>query len=312
VRWLACLAMGVLLGCSGDDSVADGGSDATVDATEEPDAAIADVAVDAPPERAIWVASATTLYKFEPVTHVVTRVADFDCSGEAMVDLAMDAKEELFGITTESVVRIDKTTGACTVLARGSQDLPYATAFVPAASLDSGVETWFGYKYDVYDSIDPDSGALTFAGTLASDAGTLQASGDLVSLAGGKTYLTSFGFDPNKGDGILEVDPNTGAVTRFDGFTQTNGLVGAAQWGGTLYLFSSAGRVYDATISDAGAALKILAVTYDLGDAGPPDAGGDASSDAGATDAGDAAAEASGPFVIHFRGAAVTTRAPTN
>ena len=67
-----------------------------------------DVFVDAPPERAIWVASATTLYKFDPIAKIMTRVADFDCSGEPMIDLAMNAKEELFGITSESIMRIDK------------------------------------------------------------------------------------------------------------------------------------------------------------------------------------------------------------
>jgi hypothetical protein len=309
VRRAALFVFALLLGCSGDDSLADASSDATLDVVEEPEAAPADVEVDAPPERAIWVASATTLYKFDPVTRVMKRVADFDCSGEAMVDLAMDAKEELFGITTESVVRIDKTTGVCTALARGSQDLPYATAFVPAASLEAGVEQWVGYKLGVYSAIDADSGALTFQGALTGDAGTFQASGDMVSLAGGKTYLTTFGFDPTYGDGILEVDPNDGKPIKYDGPTQNYGMLGVAQWAGVVYLFSNSGRVFFATINDAGVTLKILSVTYDLGDAGASDAGGDAADDAGA----DADADATtGPLVIHYRGAAVTTRAPIN
>jgi len=311
---LACLAFGLLLACGGgDDSTMDASNDATVDAPEETEADVADVEVDAPPERAIWVASDTTLYKFDPVTHVVTRVADFDCSGESMLDLAMNAKEELFGVTTESIVRIDKATGVCTVLARGSQDLPYATAFVPAASLDSGVEEWLGYRYDEYSTIDPDSGALGFVGSLNSDAGDYQASGDMVSIAGGKTYLTTFGINPNYGDGIVEIDPNTGAATRFLGPTQTDALLGLAQWAGVLYLFSNDGHVYYATTNDAGVTMKILSITYDLGDAGPPDASDDdADVDGGLDGSADAAVDApSGPFVIHFRGAAVTTRAPT-
>ena len=291
-----------LLACGGDDNnLIDGGSDATIDVVSEPD--VADVAVDVPPERAIWVASATTLYKFDPGTKVVTRVADFDCSGEPMLDLAMNEREELFGITSESVVRIDKVTGACTGIARGALDLPYATAFVPAASLDAGVEKWVGYKYATYSEIDPDSGALTFVGTLANDAGnTSQASGDMVSLAGGKTYVTGFNFNPQVGDSILEVDPNTGGVTTFDGVTGVAELRGIAQWAGVLYVFSGQGRVYFAQISDAGVNLKTIALTYDLGDAGAVDA---------SAEAGDAAVEASGPFYIPFRGAAVTTRAPT-
>jgi hypothetical protein len=300
------LVLPLFLACGGGDNKTDGGTDATLDVG--PDAAddVADVAVDVPPERAIWVASATTLYKFDPATHVIMRIADFDCSGEPMIDLAMNANEELFGITSESVVRIDKVTGACTGIARGAQNLPYATAFVPAASLDAGAEKWLGYKYSTYSAIDPDSGALAFVGALGNDAGNLQASGDMVSLAGGKTYLTAFDLSPQAGDAIIEIDPNTGAATRLDGFTGASELRGIAQWGGVLYVFTGLGRVYFAQISDAGVNLKSVAITYDLGDAG--------ASDAGASDAGDAGADAdaqSGPFYIPFRGAAVTTRAPT-
>ena len=278
--------------CGGGDDKTDAGQDATTDVIEEPEAAAPDVLVDAEPERAIWVASPTTLYKFDPISKVMTRVADFDCSDEPMIDLAMNAKEELFGITSESIVRIDKVTGVCTGIVRGAQNLPYATAFVP------GTETWIGYKLAAFQTIDPDSGALGFVGQMIDDAGNqFQASGDIVSLAGGKTYVTGLNYNPQVGDSILEMDPVTGAVTGFDGVTGLQQLRGLAQWAGTLYMFSSKGYIYRATITDAGANVKLVAVTFDLGDAGV-----DASADADA---------ASGPILIPFRGAAVTTRAPT-
>lgn len=289
-----------LFACGGDDNKTDGGSDATIDVISEPDVAdVADVAVDAPPERAIWVASATTLFKFDPQTKVVTKVADFDCSGEPMIDLAMNANEELFGITSESIMRIDKDSGACTGIVRGAQNLPYATGFI------AGSEKWVGYKFNEGSTIDPDSGALTFLGPLNDDAGQqLYASGDLVSLADGSTYVTALNFNPQAGDGIVEVDPTTGHLTRYDGVTGIQDLRGLAQWAGVLYVFTGAGRVYFIKVSDAGVNVKPVPITYDLGDA---------STDASATDAdldaGDA--EASGPFFIPFRGAAVTTRAPT-
>jgi hypothetical protein len=307
-RFLFCLPLA--FACGGDDSKADAGPDATMTpdaAGDEPDVEIIDVAVDVPPERAIWVASPWTLYKFDPQTRVITRIADFDCSGEPMIDLAMNGKEELFGITSESVVRIDKVTAACTAIARGALDNPYATGFVAATSLEAGVEQWLGYKYTTYSSIDPDSGAITFVGGLFDDAGnSSQASGDMVSLAGGKTFLTAFNINPQAGDSILEVDPNTGGVTRFDGITGVAELTGIAQWAGALYVFSGKGRVYLVQITDAGVNLKTVAITYDLGDGG-------AASDAAADDSGDAEAGPvdAGPFFIPFRGAAVTTRAPT-
>ena len=282
----------VLFACGGDDNKTDGGSDATIDVAEEPDVGV-DVAVDAPPERAIWVASATTLWKFDPQTKFVTKVADFDCSGEPMIDLAMNAKEELFGITSESIMRIDKDSGVCTGIVRGAQNLPYATGFI------AGSEAWVGYKFNEGSTIDPDSGALTFLGAMNDDAGQqIYASGDLVSFAGGKTYVTVLNFNPQVGDGVVEVDPTTGKVTHYDGVTGMQDLRGLAQWGGFLYIFSGQGRIYSATIGDAGLFMKQVAIKYDLGDAST-DAGTDADADSGG-----------GPFFIPFRGAAVTTRAP--
>jgi len=284
-----------LFACGGDDNKTDGGPDATIDAADEPDV-LADVVVDAPPERAIWVASDTTLWKFDPQTKVVTKVAEFDCSGEQMIDLAMNGSEELFGITSESIVRIDKDSGVCTGIVRGAQNLPFATGFI------AGSEKWVGYKFSAASTIDPDSGALGFLGQMNDDAGNFfQASGDLVSMAGGKTYATTVNFNPQVGDGIVEIDPTTGGVTRFDGVTGLQDLRGLGQWGGFLYLFAGTGKVYLGTVTDAGVNMKSLPIKYDFG--------GDASTDA-ATDAGDAASDA-GPFFIRFRGAAVTTRAPT-
>ena len=289
-----------LFACGGDDNKTDGGLDATVDASDEPDA-VADVFVDTAPERAIWVASPTTLWKFDPVTRVITKVADFDCSGEPMIDLAMNGSDELFGITSESIMRIDKTTGACTGIVRGAQNLPYATGFIP------GTEKWVGYKFGAASTIDPDSGALTFLGEMTDDAGNqLQASGDLVSLAGGKTYVTTSNFNPQAGDSIVEIDPATGGVTHFDGVTGVQDLRGIGQWAGAIYVFAGTGKVYLATISDAGVNLKFIALKYDFGDAGTDaDADIDADTDADASDA------STGPFIIQFRGAATTTRAPT-
>ncbi len=296
----------LLLACGGDDNVVpDASNDGTLDTAQDVNIIDAgpDIDLDAPPAREIWVASPTTLYTFDPTTRVIKRIANFDCSNEPMIDLAMNAREELFGITSESVVRIDKVTGSCTVLARGSQNLPYATGFVAAESLEAGAETWLGYDYITLDSIDPDSGALAYAGALGFNKGNFQASGDMVSLAGGKTYITAFDVNPQAGDAILEIDPNTGAALNVTGYTGVQGLLGLAQWQGFLYMFSTTGRVYLGQITDAGLSnFKLVAVSYDFGDAGSD--ASDASSDADA--------EASGPSFIPFRGAAVTTRAPIN
>jgi len=286
--------------------LSDASSDATVDAQDAP----VDVWVDTGPEQAIWAASATTLYRFDPVARTVTRVADFDCNGEAMIDLAMNGAEELYGVTAESLMHIDKTTGACTVIAKGQ--FPYGIAFLPADATDAGVEQLVGYKYSVYDRIDPDSGAVSFVGALISDAGSFTVSGDLVTIPGGKTYVTAFGFNPTNGDAILEIDPASGAAVRLAGYTKHDALLGLAQWAGVPYVFPATGGVFSVTFDDAGVALKPVSVTYDFGDAGLDASVGDASADSGdaATDAAiiDAAPP---PPTVAWRGAAVTTRAPS-
>jgi hypothetical protein len=280
----------------------------TMDVAPDVTDASVDVAIDVPPVRAIWVSTPTTLFNFDPVARTMTRVADFGCSGEPMVDLAMNAQEELFGVTTESVVAIDKVTGACTEIARGAQNLPYGTGFVPASSLDAGVETWLGYVFTTYDAIDPDSGALSFEGNLGFKAGNFQASGDMVAIAGGNAYLTGMGLDPMAGDGVIQIDPNTGAATKLLGVTGVSALVGLAQWAGILYAFDVNGNIYRIQLlGDAGIAVQLLAVSYDFGDASAPDA---MAPDAG--DASDAAMEAAPSLLpLSFRGAAVTTRAPS-
>ena len=296
--------MGLLIlgACGGGDSGQPDGSmmDATLDVAPDTYEASVDVAVDVPPVPAIWVATAWTLYRYDPLKHVMSRATDFQCSGEPMIDLAMNANEELFGITSESVVRIDKTTGVCTAIARGALDLPYATSFIPAASLEGGIETWRGYKYSTYSAIDPDSGALTFVGTLGPMGNNLQASGDIVTVPNGKTFLTGMTLNPMTGDVLVEVDPNTGEVTNIDTATGAPGLLGMAQWAGVLYMFSVDGTVYRGLVKEAGVIIQPYTVTYDWGDSGAPDAS-----------VSDGDAEASTVFLQpSWRGAAVTTRAP--
>ncbi len=292
----------------GDSSSSDASADATLDARDA-----ADVWIDTGPEQVIWAASATTLYRFDPIARTVTRVADFDCNGEAMLDLAMNGAEELYGVTAESLMRIDKTTGACTVVAKGQ--FPYGVAFLPASATDAGVELLVGYKYSVYDRVDPDSGSVSFAGDLGSDAGTFTLSGDIVSIASGKTYVTALGMNPTNGDAILEVDPQTGAALKLAGYTSHDALLGLAQWAGVLYVFPATGGVFSVVFGDAGVSLKPFSVTYDFGDAGLDASASDASTDASADaspDAGDAATDAPPPPTsISWHGAAVTTRAPS-
>ena len=283
------LLLAVLAGCGGDDPVAP--SDAASDVPDDVlDAPVDTGPADAAPEAVLYASTFTSLYRFDPVTFDLSKVAEFSCAGEGVLNLAEDAREQLFAVTGESLVRVDKTTGQCTPIAKGQ--FPRALGFVPAGVLDPQADVLVGYAGEQYDRIDVTTGKKTFVGALnPNDAGGLFApSGDLVSIAGGKSYLTALG-DPS-GDVLLEVDPATGRANKRLGNCGRLGLVGVAAWAGTVFAFSSDGRVY--RLGKTGLAAQLYPAVSD--------AGADAAD--AAIDAGDASSG------LSFTGAAVTTRAP--
>ncbi len=312
VRSLAVLlvvslsALPPLLACGGDDAQGqpDASEDATADITGDLDAGVDEPDADLGPEPVIWANSTTTLYRFDPLAHVLSKVADFDCNGEPMLDIAVNSKQELYGVTSETLVKIDEKTALCYPIAKGNY--PPTLAFLPAGTLDPNEEALVGYKLAQYVRIDPQTGATSFVGSMnPNDAGGYyEISGDVVSIAGGDTYLTAVGFNPTNGDGLTVVDPATGKPTKFLGFAGKPGLLGLAQWAGVLYAFSAAGHVYRVKLPPDGGQPQVF--LFDL-DAGlPPD---DASVPLDAAVDGDAAPE---PFRPSFHGAAVTTRAPAH
>lgn len=273
--------------CGGDDAPAT--VDASRDASDETDAPVDTGPADAAPEAVLYASTATSLYRFDPLTFDLAKVADFSCGGEGVQNLAEDGREQLYAVTTESFVRVDRATAKCTPIAKGQ--FPRALGFVPAGMLDPVEDVLVGYNGEQYVRIDVTTGKSTFVGALnPNDAGgNYDPSGDLVAIVGGKTYLTALG-DPTTGDVLLEVDPATGRAKKRVGTSGRFGLVGVAAWAGTVFAFSSDGRVY--RLGKTGLAAQLIPA---LSDAGAADA------DAGASDASTG---------LSFTGAAVTTRAP--
>ena len=225
----------------------------------------------------VWAHSATALYKLEPFSHAVTTVGTFDCvtpfagplpCGDGMWDLAVDESGTLYGTAAKAndvlctaskvvgyLVRIDKTTAHCTIVQTSAPGTKYPNSltFVPAGVLDPSKEVLVGYVNGAsgadYMQIDLATGAQTKIGGLDPNptGSTWWASGDVVSIKGGKTYLTakpsaSPSYAGN--DTLLEIDPKTGqalAVVGSDtGFPQ---LWGLGFWAGTAYGFSATGQL---------------------------------------------------------------------
>jgi hypothetical protein len=210
-----------------------------------------------------------TLFKLEPISKAVTIVGNFDCvqillpgSGEGMWDIALDKDGNMVGTSASmqnftlsgALVTIDKATAHCTPIATGIY--PNSLTYVPAGSLDPNVEALVGFKEAEYVRIDPSNGAQTVVGNLNPNATgqSWESSGDVVSIIGGKTYLTvkplgsgsSFGGT----DHIVEIDATTGAATKLIGDTTYPKLWGLGYWDGTAYGFSATGQLCAIDLGD--------------------------------------------------------------
>jgi hypothetical protein len=156
----------------------------------------------------VYAHSASTLFRIDAATKGVTTVGKFSGCGADVIDIALDREGKMIGTTFQGLVRIDKTTAACTIIQGGSY--PNSLSFVPAGTIFPDKEALVGYKGATYVRIDPDSGAIATQGSLGS--GDLQSSGDIVSVIGGGTYLTVNGG--GCADCIVRVDPVTGPCWR--------------------------------------------------------------------------------------------------
>ena len=268
-------AVGFFTACSDDGVVTPveaGVDDAPLDVfADEPD-------VDQGPTKAVWVNSTDTLFRFDPDTHALTKVATFSCAADLVFDIAIDEGEHMFGVTSLGLVAIDPKTAACTAIAGGVY--PHAIAFIPKGPLDFTREVLVGYSLAQYVRIDEKTGAMTPIGNI-NPSGTgpqLVVSGDLVAITPTRIQVTLLG-DPDGGDILASADPKTGHALKVLKSLGELGVTGLGQWAGTTYAFSQRGDVL--SYRDGSVALV--------------------------HSEGDAAADAR----LSFSGAAVTTRAPT-
>lgn len=247
---------------NGDSGVGDGGSQGSL---PQNDSGTAPNSSDGPGE--VFGHSADTLYKLEPLSMTVTTVGKFSCVdipcnlGEGMWDIALDKDGNMYGSVAiangacdgsmaGAIVKIDKTNASCTIVGTSSSAFPNSLSFVPAGTIDPSKEVLVGYNQDAYLRIDPTSGTTTTIGGLNpnSTGQTWYSSGDIVSIIGGKTYLTASTTSDGTGgdDSILEVDPVHGTALAVVG---TVGSIGAQHvwglgfWAGTAYGFDDSGQL---------------------------------------------------------------------
>lgn len=186
--------------------------------------------------------SATTLYKLEPKTKAVTVVGDFkQC--DQIIDIALDEKSTLYGVSFSTLYTIDKATATCTQIEKG--EYPNSLSFVPKGTVDDNEEALVGYDKGDYIRIDVKTGAHSVIGKLGS--GSLESSGDIVSVKGGKTFLTVKGGSCSTNDCLVEVDPKTGKMLKNWGSIEHKKVFGLSFWGGKVYGFDEQGNIFEVT-----------------------------------------------------------------
>jgi hypothetical protein len=172
-------------------------------------------------------------------------------AGVKFIDLAVDKRGSVLLVSSAALYRVDPKDLSCTTVGRTVPGAAYPTSlsFVPGSVFGEAEDVLVGFDWEKYVRIDPSNGARTPLGTLG-EAG-YASSGDVVSVAGGRTLLTASGpgsgdfSDTPTGDYLVEVDPKTGRIITNFGPTGVRQLWGLTQWGGRAFAFSADGRVVE-------------------------------------------------------------------
>lgn len=182
------------------------------------------------------------LYAVDPRTNRLRRIAAFVWpSGPhtSMTDLAVDAMGEVVACSRDALYRVDVTNARLTKITNFAESqVFYGLTYLPAGVLDADREVLVGATSNgTYYRIDPSNGRLTRLGQFQ-NSWTL--SGDIVSIAGERTYAT-VRRSGSTNDSLAELNTRTGSL-RIIGDTGFASIYGLGYWRQTLYGFTRAGE----------------------------------------------------------------------
>ena len=200
--------------------------------------------------------SASLLFRLDPKSNAVTQVGAFNGCG-AVIDIALDEASTLYAVSSTALYTVDKANAKCTQVASGSY--PNSLSFVPKGTVDPNVEALVGYEASDYVRIDTKSGVKTKIGALG---GGLRSSGDIVSVKGGKSYLTVKGTGNTcvANDCLVEVDPATGKLVKNWGSIEHKDVFGLSFWGGKVFGFDDGGELFEVTFGSSSITTTTIAI----------------------------------------------------
>jgi hypothetical protein len=197
------------------------------------------------------------LYRVDPTTFAVTFVGEFGwpsgADSEEMTDIAALEDGALYGVTFDSLYRVNRTTAACTLVAPlTSGDMFNALTFLPPATPGAAQELVAATTSGDFFEINTTTAAATLLGNYGHGA---VSDGDIVSVAGAGTFAT-VGVG---GTGELaSLNTATGAATLI-GATGVSSTWGLAYWRGLVFGFLDEGAIV--TIDPATGASTRVAET---------------------------------------------------
>lgn len=250
-----------LVGCGGSSarSPFEDATDPPADPSTAPPAATGDFDTNKPPPapppaevNEVFGHSDTALFRLDPKTKAVTEVGTFDSCG-SVIDIALDEASTLYAVSYDDLYTVDKTTAKCTHIAKGSY--PNSLSFVPKGTVDQNAEALVGYDEADYVRIDTKTGVKTKIGALG---GSLKSSGDIVSVKGGKTYLTVKGGSCTTNDCLVEVDPANGKLVKNWGSIEHKDVFGLSFWGGKIYGFNKTGDLFEVVFGTSQLATTVI------------------------------------------------------
>lgn len=252
---LAALATALTLGC-GDATPAPFmlSGDAGVDASGAVDVAGSDaplVSPDVTPRDAslppvtddvlVYAHTSSELFAVDPRALTLRRVGAFafpnDGRDHRMTDLAIDSRQQVWGITFDGIYRVNPTDARCVFVAPFSGSTFNALSFIPGGELDPEAEVLVGADQSGhYYRVDTRTGATTRLGAYNGYG----SAGDIVSVAGGGTFATV--VDDDETEFLARIDPRTGAATPVGptGLTHTWGV---GYWRSRVFGFTEGGTI---------------------------------------------------------------------
>jgi hypothetical protein len=200
--------------------------------------------------------SSSVLFRLDPVTKAVTEVGPFNGCG-SVVDIALNEASELYAVSLTALFTVDKTNGKCTEIASG--EYPNSLSFVPKGTVDANQEALVGYDNSDYVRIDTKSGVKTKIGALG---GGLRSSGDVVSVKGGKTYLTvkGTGNTCTADDCLVEINPSNGKLVKNWGSIEHHNVFGLSFWAGKVYGFDDSGELFEVTFGTSSVTTTTISI----------------------------------------------------